>query len=731
MTSLLRLCRDAIKRMEALKSMIGLQAQVEKKPCQEFVKVDGGLLEQRGFHAIPDKGLKVLAIVGKARMGKSSFLNCIITQASGEAYVFPTQDTDEHCTFGVDAYYIKEKNLVVLDCQGVEHDDSSNDSKLLMFIYLVSDVIIFNERNMLSNATLQSFQSMLVFMSYLELDSIKKPRLVFRISDVDLQLDAETNLEKMLAEKQDQYQNIRESITEMFESPVPVMTAALDRSEKLALKSHEYKKVLANRENGFAAATEKILGLLDRVDLTRSDLWFLSVTKIIDKINANEKIDVKKLDLVEVLAKDQIHEWMSATVDITYYNDIKVDGTQRMYDENVEPRALIKRRILTDFTKRFKGTNEKIKGKYYKDLQTKLGRPIEQAREESEKLGQGILDAAMQTFTGVIPVDYIDAQQANPEANEWYRTMVTKFVALDEKVRGIYYPVCEQYMRWKEEQIEKVKEEFVKEYSGFEAQKLALHWVEQELIGKWINTYRETVTSATGVNKDKLMYDPVKIWYEDIASNIITETVVSIGEYIKSEKLTVKMGQIHLKKDIQLIWVSKKALTHSNLISEMEKLKNSTEFQELYMKYIGKRKQAVCKMFMSMRQFTGENLGIWDKIVKANGDTMEFVSVLHSDTRIPVGKKRKVAWWRKLPYEKELVIPAEVFKKTWKLVVKRALKEMCKRGVVKNMCHGWGYLDMSKIYNGKRLDLCVTQAFASTFNRYFQEELVRWRLGSE
>ena len=52
--------------------------------------------------------IRVISILGKARMGKSTFLNCLITKLTGsDAYVFPTQENDEHCTQGIDMYILK------------------------------------------------------------------------------------------------------------------------------------------------------------------------------------------------------------------------------------------------------------------------------------------------------------------------------------------------------------------------------------------------------------------------------------------------------------------------------------------------------------------------------------------------------------------------------------------------------------------------------------------------
>ena len=113
--------------------------------------------------------IKVVSIIGKARTGKSTFLNCLLTYwKSDSQHIFTMSDTGAHCTNGIDIYNIEERSIILLDFQGIYLGNSSNDPKLLLLAYLVSDIIIFNEVRMLSNITLQQFEPMLSFINYLK-----------------------------------------------------------------------------------------------------------------------------------------------------------------------------------------------------------------------------------------------------------------------------------------------------------------------------------------------------------------------------------------------------------------------------------------------------------------------------------------------------------------------------------------------------------------------------------
>jgi ABC-type lipoprotein export system ATPase subunit len=50
-----------------------------------------------------DKPIKVVSIIGKARTGKSTFLNCLLTYwKSDSQHIFTMSDTGTQCTNGID-----------------------------------------------------------------------------------------------------------------------------------------------------------------------------------------------------------------------------------------------------------------------------------------------------------------------------------------------------------------------------------------------------------------------------------------------------------------------------------------------------------------------------------------------------------------------------------------------------------------------------------------------------
>jgi ABC-type cobalamin/Fe3+-siderophores transport system ATPase subunit len=176
--------------------------------AKSFIKFDGKKLRLEDDLDLPTTTpVKVLSILGKARMGKSTFLNTIVSKLTGEnTNVFNCQTGIEHCTIGVDYCFLPEHNLLLLDSQGLANGDAQHDPALLLFIYLISDVIIFNDSKILQNEALKLIEPICAFMTYIEdIDNYIKPNLIFRLSDGKLVKDTKKNLSNVLAQHDDQY----------------------------------------------------------------------------------------------------------------------------------------------------------------------------------------------------------------------------------------------------------------------------------------------------------------------------------------------------------------------------------------------------------------------------------------------------------------------------------------------------------------------------------------------
>lgn len=350
-----------------------------------FVKIHEDRLTQVGNVGIKgDPRIRVISILGKARMGKSTLLNSIVSFLTQKNCApFQTQDDDEHCTRGIDSYFLEKEGLVLLDCQGLSLEDSSHDPALLLFAYMVSDIIIFNERMMLQNEALKLLEPVCTFMTYIDVDAIKKPKLFFRISDGDIVKTPVKNLEKVMATYRDQYQSIRDSIKHLFQPEIGIVkTDTLDRGAKSDLTGGKYLSLLAAKAFGFESA---ITSILTSLPLGHSGAaWLSLIPQIINGINGNSKITIEKLDLVSQTAKLELVEWINAIPKETY-DPIVVDATQATYEANVESRKAVKKSLLASFKRKFKHIAAEIKDPYYRQIDDALSKIIATATETTLK----------------------------------------------------------------------------------------------------------------------------------------------------------------------------------------------------------------------------------------------------------------------------------------------------------------------------------------------------------
>ena len=532
------------------------------KRSQPFVKIlDNKLAIVKEIENLsPDT--RVVSILGKARMGKSTFLNLLITNMKenegdmANQTIFTTQDSDEHCTRGIDAFYLPEKNLLLLDSQGLAYEDSSHDPQLLLFLYHVSDVVIFNENRRLENGALKLLEPICTFTNYLDLDEVVKPRLFFRIADSDIK-EPEKNLEKVLGAYQDQYQSIRDSIRHLFHADLRMLpTAPLDKLSKSLLNANEYTQVLDMDELGFREACQAIEDAIGKAE-KKSKLAQLH--DVIGKINGNEEIKIEKLDIVKLQAEREMTKWRDANVSPALYMPIEVDGTQKSFDENVKPRKNTKQSVLTNFTRRFKAIPETIRESIRSELDEKLGAPIREAVAACEK-------KAEERVASVAFAAYADKTLANLNSmNNSFSTIpdtfwVTYFQVYEDLRRAcedVYAPVKDKHVEWVDSVetyvrgvIAKIREEECGEQFEFEAvckqtldgfQHWAIDEMEKTFQESWLTRDNYHILDELGC---KRVHDVV-----EIGRQLIRRRHVSFVQTGRKIRETVTVQATSLKDD--------------------------------------------------------------------------------------------------------------------------------------------------------------------------------------
>ena len=525
-----------------------------KGGAEPFVKiVEGKLSFVNRIRINTKKPFRVLSILGKARMGKSTLFNTIISKLTKKNQkIFQTQDNDEHCTRGINGYFLKEHDLLLLDCQGLSLENSSHDPTLLLLVYLISDVIVFNERMMLQNEALKLMEPICTFMTYIDTETMKKPTLVFRISDADLVKDTQHNLKKVLSPYEDQYQSIRESITHLFQDPIElVKTNPLERSHKQFLEKNDYVSLLKDDYVNFNDAVSKIVSFLGNGQ--NPEEWIQKVPIIIEQINNNEKINYKKLDIVGLTQKNEVQEWILSLPPIL---DIPVDHTQKMYEDNVEPRKAEKKNILTSFTKKFKNLPKSMKEAEYNKLEERLNAPIKiatlKAESDAHKFLKGNLwvSSAMdiQIFTQVNSEQVSFTSRNDDYWNHHFQKQ--NHLVTVCKTYNIYAPVAKEYTDWVSEikkifftEIDKIKDEEAKEVGEIDT---TLNTVMESFIDSKLAMI-ENMKDIEFVKKTTVSY--IEEWKNECIQQM-TDTIktmtknrsINSGIYVVNGKQTMKVN---------------------------------------------------------------------------------------------------------------------------------------------------------------------------------------------
>ena len=448
-----------------------------------FIKIVSDKLSLQTTLPLPDDvEIRVVSILGKARMGKSTFLNAIVSKLTKHSVKpFATQDSDEHCTRGIDAFYCAEQGLLLLDCQGLALEDSSHDPALLLFAYLVSDLIIFNERMMLQNEALKLMEPICTFMTYLSMDDVEKqkPRLYFRISDCEILKDdaaAARNLHKVVkVAYKDQYQSIRDSITTLFHPTIGIVkTEPLDKGTKAKLAKDNFLALFDDPSLGFEAAISEILSELPAGRPGRT--WKALVPQLVESINRNEKITIDKLDVVGAVGKLELLEWI-AKVPPPLFSELPADGLHSTYLAYIEPREKEKQKLLLEFNRKFKNISDTIKTPEYEKLEKKLEAPI---RNALERMRVAAVEG-MRPFTERAVRDYCitvsNTDRTFTSMNDAYwNSLLEGHRELEITCTKYYEPVREKWENWLryckkivQTEVNSIKAEEKKENEAMEA----------------------------------------------------------------------------------------------------------------------------------------------------------------------------------------------------------------------------------------------------------------------
>ena len=268
----------------------------------------------------------VISIVGDARKGKSSFLNIMLNFLTNKnKKYFNTSSDIYHCTIGIDYVQLifNDVNYIFIDCQGLNYENASHDYQYLLFLYSISNIFIYNDKNIINNNIFSTLQPMSLFLNMINNNNDNKPILFFRIADYDLSGDSNELLNNLFLLRHDQYDNLRESIRLLFSEIKINTTEVMTKNEKKMINENKYDDMLLV-ENNFIIVIEEIYNLLKLQSKKNINLELL-----VENINDNSKIDYNKLDIYTLNTKLEIHDFIEKYItNNKEFDEINIDGLE-------------------------------------------------------------------------------------------------------------------------------------------------------------------------------------------------------------------------------------------------------------------------------------------------------------------------------------------------------------------------------------------------------------------
>jgi len=488
--------------------------------------------------AYKDDNIKVVSILGSARMGKSTLLNTIISKYNNyNNNVFTTsKSSTNHCTNGIDFVYVPGLKIVFCDVQGLNHDNSSNDPKLLLITYLMSDIIIFTEPKMLNKNTLQTLSPLASFLTYLDAQQIdsnnSKPSLVFRISDFTLAGKPEDNLNKLLVENNDQHKNLIINMKRLFKDGEKngikaFKTEQLDRSELKMLDANNFIGLLESDENGFNAFISELNEFLDNVpSKINFEKWYENLNKFIGEINLNNKIDFNKLDIYHQIAKVELLEYKDKMrkTKPELFTAMKVNHSQADLVLIINKRIKARDDIEKEFKTKFKVVNDNIKRSYFCELIEDISKHITDSLKSNYDQGMKIMtDYTKANFKKVyiIQLTLVVADLDLTESDNYLKSF------------NINENVEKDYNKWKAQINENYKK---KKAAIIELQKMEIEKYKnkmQNYSSKFINSIKTSVL----LNKSKMITENNEFLltsFETFKEELISKNIANIDKFINN-----------------------------------------------------------------------------------------------------------------------------------------------------------------------------------------------------
>lgn len=331
------------------------------------------------------ENFKVITMIGPARGGKSSFLNCLVTMMENkECKPFKSlsaKDSDfKDVTTGVNVHF--HKKIALLDIQGIAGMHSEADPIALLYAYYISDIIILNIDKQLNTQALNLLTPIAAKLQEMKDASKKhKPQLMFRVYDaMDSYNDklAIDNFWVMMTSRPDQVQGIRQAINDLFVLPENkiIWTERPDKSEIKELDSGKVMKFL-KADNNFQESVLKLISVIDQTQERNNKLTdFLTFAEDINQQSG--KLASIDFDLATKINDEEMRWWIEgdkytfektgkqSQIPVELKTPLTINDCTESTYQSIKSREQLLKTVIEKFNERFARSPNDIRNRFVK-----------------------------------------------------------------------------------------------------------------------------------------------------------------------------------------------------------------------------------------------------------------------------------------------------------------------------------------------------------------------------
>jgi len=309
---------------------------------------------------INNKPISVISILGSPKSGKSTLANCIATTILNNQTNFNlfNTKTEENLNYGIEYVLIetKDRNILILDVVEKKDRDLLNTCKILLFIYLVSDVILYNEKNADNlNRNTQNYFSILKKINLSKKDENSLSTLIFNINGNENDMEM--------------YEEISFNLNNLFRKIDVNNIEIMDENNINLLNNNKYKEFLSV-ETKYKTVCENIINNLYENNRCENISSFYKLLENI-KLEINNNIDWNNL-MFDSISQEDINKWKEENIskckNINIISDDLLNGTEEQYIKYFKPIKDNMNIILANYKDYFFYTKSELVDEEYQNI---------------------------------------------------------------------------------------------------------------------------------------------------------------------------------------------------------------------------------------------------------------------------------------------------------------------------------------------------------------------------